>query len=114
MANILTSTALMACPHSPGGVPNVQVNPTHLEASISGGGVPLCDDDVFVVVGCPFTLPGPKPSPCLKVTWSNASPKGELNGAKLLTTDSIGKCINAEEVTQGVVTVSGAQPKASI
>jgi hypothetical protein len=73
----------------------------------------LVESDVHSVVGCPFTLPGPKYSPCVKVEWSGGA-KATANGAKVLVMSSIGKCTSAEGATQGVAMIVNTQMKATL
>ena len=73
----------------------------------------LVESDVHPVVGCPFTLPGPKYSPCVKVEWTGGA-QATANGAKVLVMSSIGKCISAEGATQGVAIIANTQMKVTL
>lgn len=73
----------------------------------------LVESDVHSVAGCPFTLPGPKPSPCVRVEWSGGA-QATTGGAKVLVMSSIGKCISAEGATQGVAMIVNTQMKATL
>lgn len=72
----------------------------------------LLESDVHAVAGCPFTLPGPKPSPCVRIEWSAGAVMAKSNGTPLLVQSSVGKCINAEGATQGVAIIAQTQAKA--
>ena len=54
----------LLCPH---GGP-VTIVPANVRAM--AGGAPIATAaDTFIVAGCLFTLPGPMPSPCVRVQW---------------------------------------------
>ena len=43
-------------------------------ARVLVGGTPaITASDTHTVAGCPFTVPGPKPQPCVTVTWLPAT-----------------------------------------
>lgn len=64
MPTVLQQGVAMQCPH--GGA--VTVAPTNVRVRVNGA-FALLQNDAFTVVGCPFTVPGPKPQPCIKVLW---------------------------------------------
>lgn len=72
----------------------------------------LLETDVHAVAGCPFTLPGPKPSPCVRIEWSAGAVMAKSNGTPLLIQTSIGKCISAEGAVQGIAIIAQTQAKA--
>jgi hypothetical protein len=77
-------------------------------------GVPaLLESDVHSVVGCPFTLPGPKYSPCVRIEWTNSAAQVKANDTKVLLRTSIGKCLSAEGAMQGVANIVNTQMKAT-
>lgn len=105
MAPVLTTAAELHCPH--GGTVALTTSNTSF----------VCDDnpalvvtDVHVVLGCPFVLPGPKPSPCARVSWSRGSDCLDADGVPVLTAESVGACESAEGVAQGVAIVVSTQP----
>ena len=75
------------------------------------GAVILLETDVHTVVGCTFTI-GTKYSPCVRIEWSKGSEKVSAGGTAALAESSIGKCISAENATQGTALVVQTQMKA--
>jgi hypothetical protein len=95
---LIHQNALIQCPHLspitvvPPSPPRVFVNAIMPVLTVAN--VPT------VAPGCTFTLPGPKPSPCVRVqltsatrVFINAQPAAILTPAVL--------CLNAEQVPQG-------------
>ena len=72
----------------------------------------LLESDVHSVAGCSFTLPGPKPSPCIRIEWTAGATMCKNDGTKVLIQSSVGKCISAEGATQGLAIVAQTQMKA--
>ncbi|NIS81336.1 MAG: hypothetical protein GTO14_14290 [Anaerolineales bacterium] len=96
------------CPH--GG----QLNLMTSNSKVFAEGTPvLLELDIHTVAGCPFTLPGPKPSPCVRVEWTLGSPKASVNGTPVLTQNSIGMCYSPESALQGVAVIVNTQIKVS-
>lgn len=105
---ILTIASTIMCMH--GG--SVILSTSNAKLMIDG--VPaLVESDVHPVAGCPFTLPGPKYSPCVRVEWTGGA-QATAGGAKVLVMSSIGKCISAEGATQGVAIIVNTQMKATL
>ena len=71
------------------------------------GSPALLESDIHSVAGCPFTLPGPKPSPCIRIEWTLGAIMCKVNDTAVLIQSSIGKCISAEGATQGVAIIEG-------
>jgi hypothetical protein len=67
--------------------------------------------DTFTISGCAFTLPGPKPSPCVRVQWVVPDVRVRVGGVPTLSQTSVGVCISADSIPQGPVVVSSTQPK---
>ena len=65
--------------------------------------------DTFLVTGCPFTLPGPKPSPCIEVRWLVPDTRVKINGNLTLSQTSTGMCFSAEQIPQGPVIIMNTQ-----
>jgi hypothetical protein len=71
----------------------------------------------FTVAGCPFTLPGPKPSPCVRVQWTMPAARVFVMGTPaLLQTPpgpgpGAGLCLSPEQAPQGPPTVTAIQPR---
>lgn len=106
--NILTTNSTIMCPH--GGqaqlfTSNVKVN--------ADGAPALLETDIHPVVGCPFTLPGPKPSPCIKIEWSAGASKVTVDGTPVLVQSSIGLCSSPEGAPQGTAIIVNTQVKDS-
>jgi len=76
------------------------------------GAPALLESDVHPVVGCPFTIPGPKPQPCIRIEWTAGATMCKSNGQKVLVQSSVGRCINVEGATQGVALIVQTQMKA--
>ena len=106
--NFLTTASTIQCPHGGSAIL------TTTDTSLFADGTPvLLESDISAVVGCPFTLPGPKPSPCVKIEWSVGTTQLSVNGKAALIISSIGKCYSPENALQGVAIVSNTQQKGS-
>ena len=103
---ILTTSSQVKCMH--GGTAILTTANTKMMADNTPA---LLESDVHSVAGCTFTLPGPKPSPCVKIEWSMGAMMCKSNGTKVLVKSSIGKCSSAEGAIQGVAIVSQTQTK---
>jgi hypothetical protein len=104
--NFLTTASTIQCTH--GGTAILTTTNTSLFAD---GAPVLLESDIATVAGCPFTLPGPKPSPCVKIEWSAATVQISVNGTAALIRSSIGKCYSPENALQGVAIISNTQQK---
>lgn len=104
----LTTASSLSCPH--GG----RVVMTTSNRKALAGGAPLVSArDPLTIVGCPFQLPGPTPSPCLTVEWTTSDRKVQVGGGPTLSTASIGVCKAGSGAPQGPVVIASTQPKAS-
>jgi hypothetical protein len=65
------------------------------------------------VAGCPFTLPGPTPSPCLTVEWQLPANRVTVNGQAVLLETSVGLCKSAQQAVQGPASVIAPQMNVS-
>ena len=103
----LTPAATMLCPHG-GTVTGIPSNmPT-------ADGMPIfVQTDTFLIAGCPFTLPGPTPSPCVRVQWIVPDTRTTIQGIPTLSQTSVGLCISALGAPQGTVIVASTQVKAT-
>ena len=108
MPNYLTTNSTILCTH--GGKANLLTANTKVFAARSPV---LLESDIHPVIGCPFTLPNGKPSPCIRIEWSAGSIKTTANSTAPILKNSIGKCYSAENLIQGVATIVNAQIKAS-
>ena len=105
MIPILTTTSTVMCPH--GGM--AQLFSTNTEALIDGAPA-LLQTDVHPVVGCPFT-PGFY-SPCLSIRWLTAATETSVRNVPVLLQSSVGLCLNAAQLPQGVALVVQVQQRA--
>ncbi len=106
MAATLTTAAVMTCPH--GGT--VTATTTNLTTAATGAKL-LTIADTFTVSGCAFTLPGPKPSPCIRVQWIVSDVRVRVGGNATLSQSSVGLCFSPESIPQGTVVISTTQPR---
>lgn len=92
---ILHVGALITCPHQGA----VASPPTNTRVFV-GGSLALTAMDIVTVAGCIFTVPGPKPQPCVIVKMI-PSTKVLINGqpAAILTPATL--CQSAEQIPQG-------------
>jgi hypothetical protein len=96
--------ATIMCPHA-GQVTDVPTN-----ARVLASGAPLATAaDTFPVAGCPFTLPGPVPSPCLTVQWLTPAVRVLVNGTPALLQTSAGLCMSPQQLPQGPPVVAATQ-----
>jgi hypothetical protein len=104
----LTTASVLMCPH--GGTVTI----TSANARAKAGGAPMATAaDTFVVAGCPFTLPGPTPSPCVLVQWIVPAARLKVSGPPALDASSVGLCIAATGAPQGAVVVQSTQSSVS-
>jgi hypothetical protein len=104
MPAALTTASSLSCPHG------AKIIATSATPFLKAGGAPvLTSGDVFVIVGCPFTLPPGKPSPCLTVQWLMTDLSVTVQGAKTLSATSVGLCKSPEGLPQGPVIVQATQ-----
>jgi hypothetical protein len=108
MSALLTSTTVMLCPHL--GV--VQALSGNKRVCAAGDFV-LRGTDSFTIVGCILTTPAGTPHPCVTITWSSAASRSNVVGDAPLTEGSVGQCIAADQAVQGIIAISGAQPRVS-
>ncbi len=86
--------ATIMCPH--GG----QVSIISTNTRVMVGSQPVATmGDTFTVAGCPFTIPGPTPQPCLTVQWLVPAMRVMINGQPAILQSSTGLCQSA--VPQG-------------
>lgn len=98
--------AVATCPHA-GPVTTISKNTRVLVS-----GVPVATlSDSFAVAGCVFTIPGPKPQPCVKVQWLVPAARVFVNGQPVILQTSGGLCFSADQIPQGPPIVSTTQPR---
>jgi hypothetical protein len=103
---VLTQSASVVCAH---GVPAVPV-PSQVRV-LSSGQPLLIQTDLATVAGCPFTLPGPTPSPCVQVRWVSAAVRVRASGIPVLLQSSSSVSLAATQAPQGPATVPAASPR---
>ncbi len=108
MGQLLNASAVLMCPHG-GSVSAVSTN-TRAKA---GGDFILRPSDVFIIAGCPFVIPGVGPHPCMKVQWVVSGLRTKAAGDNVLTSDSVGLCVAADNAPQGTVMITVTQPQVS-
>lgn len=104
MAGLLTTTSNMMCPH--GGT--VQVVSSNTKAKAAGNYI-LRSVDTFIIVGCSFNLI--VPHPCVQVQWVTKALKSKAVGDFILTSQSVGLCVAADQAVQGTVLINSTQSK---
>jgi hypothetical protein len=106
MTATLTTASSLSCPH--GGT--VSISSSNATTDAAGSKI-VTISDTFTISGCAFTLPGPKPSPCVRVQWVVPDVRVRVGGVPTLSQTSVGVCISADSIPQGPVVVSSTQPK---
>lgn len=96
--------ATAMCPHAG----TVSVVPGSPRVMVSGQPVATMADQ-FLIAGCPFTVPGPKPQPCVKVQWLVPAARVTVDGQPVILQTSTGICQSAEQIPQGPPNVVGTQ-----
>lgn len=88
--------ATAICPH--GG--QVTTISTNTRVMVSGQPV-ATQTDTYTVAGCAFTVPGPKPQPCVTVKWVVPAAQVIVGGKPVILQTSTGICQSAEQIPQG-------------
>jgi hypothetical protein len=86
------------------------------QARVSVSGQPVANiTAVTTVAGCPFTVPGPKPQPCVLAKWLMPSARVLVAGqpAALVTGPgpAPGICQSAEQIPQGAPIIGNVQTR---
>ena len=102
--------ATVQCPHQ------VPAMTAPAQPRVLASGQPVATTaNVFTVAGCPFTLPGPKPSPCVTVRWTMPAARVLVNGQPALLAPvsgpGAGLCLSPEQVPQGPPMVGAIQSR---
>ncbi|WP_437295416.1 hypothetical protein [Sorangium sp. So ce426] len=106
MAQLLTASSVLLCPH--GGT--VSIVSSNVRSQAVGGALARASD-TFLVSGC--ALAGSSSPPCVTVKWIVPSARSRAAGDSALTTDSVGLCMSAANAPLGSVVVAVAQPRVS-
>jgi hypothetical protein len=94
------------CPH--GG----QAQTISSNARVLVSGLPVATiADQTVVAGCAFTIPPSKPSPCVRVQWTQPAVRVLIMGQPALLQTSIGLTLSPEQAPQGAPIVAVNQPR---
>ena len=88
--------------------------PTQPRVLVSGQPVATMTSQILVA-GCLFTVPGPKPQPCITVRWLMPSARVLVMGQPAMVLPAPGSapglCQSAEQIPQGPPIVSAVQPR---
>jgi hypothetical protein len=87
---------LVTCPHQGA----ITVVPSSPRVFVNGAQAVLGALDIPMVAGCIFTLPGPKPSPCVTVKLETAT-RVLVNGQPAAILTPLALCQSAEQAPQG-------------
>ncbi|GAB4574776.1 MAG: hypothetical protein Kow0077_23000 [Anaerolineae bacterium] len=96
MSFLLDTSATVMCTHAG----SVQIITSNVRVKLSGNFATTLAD-TFLVSGCPFTVPGPKPQPCVRLQWLVPAARVRINGSPALLQTSTGLCLSAEQLPQG-------------
>lgn len=107
MGMIITTAATMFCPH----FGTITGTVADSRRATAGGAQILTESDTFTIKGCTFNISG-GPHPCVSVRWIAAATKVKTRSA-VITTDSLGLCVAADQAPQGPPQLVPAQTKAS-
>jgi hypothetical protein len=107
---LLHVNAAMQCTH----LAKATVAPSQIRVLV--GGQPVATMASLIgVVGCPFTVPGPKPQPCVTVKWAMPSARFVIDGQPAALAPAPGPgpggCQSAEQVPQGPAVVGMVQSR---
>lgn len=98
--------ATAICPHAG------QVTFATTNARVLVSGQPAVTlPDLFTIAGCPFTVPVPKPQPCVTGRWIVPATRVLVNGQPAILLTSTGLCQSAEQIPQGPPTVIATQTR---
>ncbi|HEV8235550.1 MAG TPA: hypothetical protein VGP84_13170, partial [Gemmatimonadaceae bacterium] len=88
--------------------------PTQPRVLVSGQPVATMTAQI-AVAGCAFTIPGPKPQPCVTIKWLMPSARVLVMGQPAMVLPSPGPgpalCLSPEQIPQGPPIVSAVQPR---
>jgi uncharacterized Zn-binding protein involved in type VI secretion len=95
-APMITTAATIMCPHGA----SATINSANVRVKAGGSPIALLSD-ITTVAGCPFTVPGPKPQPCILVQWLVGATRVKVGGTPVLLQNSTGLAKSAEQIPQG-------------
>jgi hypothetical protein len=111
---LLHVNAVMTCIHAVG---QAKIAPTQPRVLVSGQPVATIPPGLptIVVAGCPFTVPGPKPQPCVTVRWSMPTARVMVMGLPAMVAPAPGPgpgiCQSIEQIPQGAPIVGAMQAR---
>lgn len=111
---LLHVNAVMTCVHVVG---QAKIAPTQTRVLVSGQPVATIPPGLptITVLGCPFTVPGPKPQPCVTVRWSMPSARVKVMGLPAMVAAAPGPgpgiCQSVEQIPQGAPIVGAMQAR---
>lgn len=105
---LMHANAVCQCTHAA----PATIVPTQARVLVSGQPVATMTSQIMVA-GCPFTLPLPKPQPCITVKWLMPSVRVLVLGQPAMLVPAPGPgpglCQSAEQIPQGPPIVSAVQ-----
>lgn len=106
MIPILTTTSSVMCPHAG----QAQLVTTNTDAIVNGSSM-LLQTDIHTLTGCTFA-PGGVPTPCVTIRWVTGATQTQIRGVPVVLQNSVGLCLNAAQVPQGVALIVQVQTQA--
>ena len=107
---LLHTGAVINCTHA---IP-AQIPPIQPRVLVSGQPVATMASQILVT-GCPFTIPGPKPQPCLTIEWLMPATRVLVMGQPALVQPAPGPgqglCLSPEQIPNGPPIVAAVQPR---
>src|SRR3954452_23386791 len=104
--SVLHPGAIASCPH--GGVLTIVAASTRV---LVNGTPAAVLTDQGLVTGCAFTVPGPKPQPCVTTRWIAGATRIVASGVPLLINPCVAICQSAEQIPAGPPIISGSQTR---
>ncbi|MES2717456.1 MAG: hypothetical protein V4795_16950 [Pseudomonadota bacterium] len=105
MIPLLSTSSTVLCPH--GGQALLASSKHDL---LIDGASALLQSDVHAIVGCPFAPVAP--SPCVSIRWLTGATQTAIHQVPVLLQNSVGLCLNAAQVPQGMAIVVQTQTTA--
>jgi uncharacterized Zn-binding protein involved in type VI secretion len=103
---VLHTGASATCPH--GGMLTIVVASPRVLVS----GMPAAVlTDQGLIAGCVFTVPGPKPQPCVTTKWIAGATRVTSNGMPLRITPPVAMCQSAEQIPAGPPIITATQTR---
>jgi hypothetical protein len=103
---IVTMATRIQCPH---GAPGTLVTST--AKVMVENMAPLVIGDKGTIAGCPFTVPGPTPQPCVTALLTKAATKVLAENKPVLLMNPSDLCQSAAQTPQGPVVWANIQTK---